>query len=149
MADTYQSKYQQIFHENANCVVMNDPQFHAPVTLNAGQAKGLPPTSEKIKSALEQLDRDGALTDDIQWWAIYRVLTAHCGYPTGKADFCKVIENLELDVKAKCEYHNWRNVAPGHLKVHVDTWKDLKDGLTTAESKQACVAIKLMEILQL
>lgn len=148
MADTYQSKYQQNFHENCNCIIMNDPEFHAPVTLNAGQTKGLPPTSEKIKKALETLDKEGVLTADVQWWAIYRVLTAHCGYPSAKTDFCKVIDNLELDMNVKCIFSNWRNYTSSHLKGHVDTWADIKDTLTTAESNQVNVALKLMELLQ-
>lgn len=103
MAETYQSKYQQVFYKDANCIVMNDPQFHQPVTFHTGQAKGLPPTSQKVKEAIETLDKEGLLTDDTLWYAIYRVLTMpEFGYPTGKSEFCKTIENLGVEVSHKC-----------------------------------------------
>lgn len=62
MSEKYQSKYQQIFHKDANCVVMNDPHFHAPVTLNAGEVKGVPAfdnedIDDEIKKAATRLCR--------------------------------------------------------------------------------------------
>ena len=89
MPETYQNKYQQVFHENSNCIVMNDPVFQQPVTLNAGQVKGLPLTAQKVKEALEALDQEGLLGSDTLWWAVYRVLTMpEFGYPTSKPEFC-------------------------------------------------------------
>lgn len=61
MSEKYQSKYQQIFHKDANCVVMNDPHFHAPVTLNAGEVKGVPAfDNEDIDDEIKK-DGDEAL----------------------------------------------------------------------------------------
>lgn len=61
MSEKYQSKYQQIFHKDANCVVMNDPHFHAPVTLNAGEVKGVPAfDNEDIDDEIKE-DGDEAL----------------------------------------------------------------------------------------
>ena len=110
MTEMYQSKYYQNFADNCNCVVINDPHYHAPVTINAGQAKNLPASSEKIKEAIETCDKEGLLTVGTQWWAVYRVLTEKCGYPKNKKSFQTVIENLKVEVsvstKAYCTVQN-------------------------------------------
>ena len=46
---------------NCNGVVINDPHDHAPVTINAGQAKSLPVSSEKIKEAIETCNKKGLI----------------------------------------------------------------------------------------
>ena len=148
MAETYQNKYQQVFHENANCIVMNDPQFHQPVTFNAGQVKGMPPTAQKVKDAIEVVDKEGLLTDDKLWWAIYRVLTMpQFGFPTSKPEFCKAVENLSPEVTHKCTYNNWRNVTVHHLAAAPDKWESI-DNLGESEAKQRSVALRLLEILR-
>lgn len=148
MAETYQSKYQMIFHENSNPIIMNDPQFHGSVTFSAGQTKGLPPTSEKVKSAIETLDKEGLLTDDTLWYAIYRVLTMpEFGYPTSKAEFCKTIENLGLEVSHKCVYNNWRNQSPHKLTSSPDNWESIEN-LGDAEARQRKVGLRLLELLR-
>lgn len=143
----YQNKYQQVFHENSNCTILNDPQFHQPVTFNTGGVKGLPPHSQKIKDAIECVEKDGLLSEDILWWAIFRVLNDCCQFPNKKPDFCKAIDSLNLDVKRKCEYNNWRNVTPSILKGHVETWPSLKDCVQGSEKKQLEVGISLMKYL--
>lgn len=136
-----------VFHENSNCIVMNDPQFHQAVTFNAGQTKGLPPTSQKVKEAIETLEKEGILTDDKQWWAIYRVLTmSQFGYPTSKPEFCKVIENMQPEVAHKCNYTNWRSVNVHHLVPAPDKWECIEN-LSETESKQKKVGLRLLELL--
>lgn len=148
MAETYHSKYQMIFHENSNPIIMNDPQFHGSVTFNAGQTKGLPPTSQKVKVAIETLDKEGLLTDDTLWYAIYRVLTMpEFGYPTSKAEFCKAIENLEVEVTHKCVYNNWRNQSPHKLTSSPDNWESV-ESLGDAEVRQRKVGLRLLELLR-
>lgn len=49
MDEKYQNKYQQVFHESANCIVMNDAQFLQPVTLNAGEV-----SSSEFKNKLDE-----------------------------------------------------------------------------------------------
>lgn len=147
MAENYQNKYQQVFHENSGCIVMNDPVFHQPVTLYAGQVKGLPLTDQQVKAALEKLDQEGLLTADTLWWAVYRVLTMpRYGYPTGKPEFCKAIENLGLRVAHRCVYDNWRNVTPHRLTATPDKWQPIEN-LGEAESHQRRVGIRLLELL--
>ena len=136
-----------IFHPGSNCVVLNDAQFHQPVTLNAGGGvKGLPTTAKEIKEAIERLDEEGVLTEDTQWWAIFRVLTEYKGYNTNKSDFCKTIE---IQTRVKCNYNNWRNVQPNRLKGKPETWLSLRDSASATERKQIEVAEKLMEYLEI
>ena len=75
MSATFQNKYSMHFAENSNCVIINDPHYHAPVTINAGHAKNLPVNSENIKKAIETCAKEGLLTSCNVWWAIYLVLT--------------------------------------------------------------------------
>lgn len=147
MSDTYQSKYTQNFAENCNCVIINDPHYHAPVTINAGQAKNLPVSSEKIKEAIETCDKEGLITKCTQWWAIYRVLTDKYGYPKSKSDFQSVIENLEVNTSVKIVYDNWRNVTHPRLIGNVDTWQSLSGKLTPIEQDMYKLAERLMELL--
>ena len=119
MSETFQNKYSLHFEANCNCVVINDPHYHAPVTINAGQAKNLPVSSEKIKEAIETCDKEGLLASGTNWWAIYRVLTEKCGYPKNKRDFQSVIENLGIEVGTKIVYDNWRNVNIPRLNVGI------------------------------
>lgn len=150
MNETFQTKYQMIFHPGSNCVVLNDAQFHQPVTLNAGGGvKGLPTTAKEIKDAIERLDKEGVLVDDTQWWAVYRVLSEYKGYNTNKSDFCKVIENMEIHTRVRCNYNNWRNVQPNRLKGKPETWLSLRDSASATERKQIEVAEKLMEYLEI
>lgn len=141
------NNYNMVFHENANCTIINGAQYHAPVTIVSGQAKNLPTSSDNIKQAIEQLEKDEILTNGKQWWAIYRVLVAKCNYPQNKSDFCKVIEKLNINVKIKCVYDNWRNVQVSHLVGNVDTWEALADNLTATEQSQLRVAVALMRML--
>lgn len=146
--EKYNSKYQIIFEKGANCIVMNDPQFHQPVTFHAGQQKGLPTTSQKVKEAIERLDSEGLLTDDTLWYAIYRVLTMpEFGYPTSKPEFCKTIENLGVEVSHKCVYNNWRNQSPHKLAPAPDHWESLEN-LGDAEVRQRKAGLRLLDLLR-
>ena len=147
MSETFQNKYSLHFEANCNCVVINDPHYHAPVTINAGQAKNLPVSSEKIKEAIETCDKEGLLASGTSWWAIYRVLTEKCGCPKNKRDFQSVIENLGIEVGTKIVYDNWRNVNIPRLNVSVDTWMSLSDKLNSTEMKMYKLAERLMEML--
>lgn len=148
MQETFQNKYHMVFEKDSNPIIMNDPQFHGSVTFNAGQTKGLPPTSEKVKAAIETLDKEGLLTEDTLWWAIYRVLTMpQYGYPTSKPEFCKTIENLGLEVARGCVYENWRKVQLHKLTTSPDLWGNIEN-LGDAEYRQRKVATRLLELLQ-
>ena len=147
MSETFQNKYSLHFEANCNCVVINHPHYHAPVTINAGQSKNLPVSSEKIKEAIETCDKEGLLASGTSWWAIYRVLTEKCGYPKNKRDFQSVIENLGIEVGTKIVYDNWRNVNIPRLNVSVDTWMSLSDKLNSTEMKMYKLAERLMEML--
>lgn len=148
MSETYTNKYNMVFHENANCTVINDAHYHAPVTIISGKTHGTTPTSEKIKAAIEKLEEEELLVNGTHWWAIYRVLTAKFNYPRNKTDFCKVIEKLNVNVKTKCVYDLWRRVTTTHLNGDPDTWGALTESLSPAEQGQLRVAVTLMRLLE-
>lgn len=135
------------FAENSNCVIINNPHYHGAVTINAGQPRNIPPSSEKIKQAIETCDKEGLLTAGTQWWAVYRVLTEKCGYPKSKMDFQTTVENLGVEVGVKIVYDNWRSVSPQRLIPSVDTWQSLSDKLSSTELKMYNLAARLMELL--
>ena len=64
-------------------------------------------------------------------------------------DFCKVIDKLNINVKTKCTYDNWRNVQVNHLNGSVDTWQALADNLSATENNMLRVAEALMRLLNI
>lgn len=60
-AETYQNKYNMVFHENANCTVMNDVQFHQPVTIVSGDKTFLNETEMPSREEEEKED----ITDEL------------------------------------------------------------------------------------
>lgn len=60
-AETYQNKYNMVFHENANCTVMNDVQFHQPVTIVSGDKTFLNETEMPSRKEEEKED----ITDEL------------------------------------------------------------------------------------
>ena len=148
MGETYQTKYQFNIHPNANCTIINDAQFLGEVTFYAGQQKGLPPTQQKVKEAIERLDKEGVMTNSNQWWAIYRVLTDLHGFDKNMRAFCKVMENMDASTTIRCDYNKWRNVNWANLTSRVDTWQGKSELLSQAEQSQVKVAVRLMELLE-
>lgn len=53
-AETFQNKYNMVFHENANCTVMNDVQFHQPVTIVSGDKTFLNEAQMPLKEVEEK-----------------------------------------------------------------------------------------------
>lgn len=76
-AETFQNKYNMVFHENANCTVMNDVQFHQPVTIVSGDKTLLNETQmpsaeegkEDVADELFAILQDKELYDETVKWA--------------------------------------------------------------------------------
>lgn len=63
-AETFQNKYNMVFHENANCTVMNDVQFHQPVTIVSGDKTFLNETQMPSNAPAEVEDELLAILQD-------------------------------------------------------------------------------------
>lgn len=108
------------------------------------------PSEERVKKAIETLDAEGTITEDRQWFAIYKVLTQYCGYPTNMSLFCKNIEVLKLKpLNHPCKYDNWRRIGrvTPHLARNVDLWKNNKEEHSSLEAELNTVAQRLIVLL--
>lgn len=138
---------QFIFESGSINTIIKDNTFNGAVTIHSGDPKGLPVTDQRIKEALERLDSEGVLVQDVQWWAIYRVLTMpRFGLPSGKGDFCKCIDNMEVHTRVACKYDNWRKVSVHKLTASPEHWHSVEN-LGTAEESQRRVGLRLLELL--
>ena len=110
--------------------------------------------ASRVRPALEQLFSEGVVTESQQWYAIYCVLTQCADFPEVMTQFCRRIDEMQLDVEPPCVYHNFRKLQSelGYLPKNVKMWNlnslkiSLKDEVKA--SKQILVAQRLMNILE-
>lgn len=114
-------------------------------------------TSEKdVMSAIEKLqeatDEQGKyiMHDLDQWYAVFRVLSQLCGFPTRPKDFELTMKNIGGDkLRLPCKYESFRKVALNKLPQNVTLWEQYRNTADQYSMKQLKVAVKLMEILQI
>ncbi len=113
-------------------------------------------TDKEIKEALvklqEETDETGKpLWHDLdQWYAVFRVLSKFCGYPSKPKEFEKTMKNLGADdLRLPCKYDNFRKVTLHQLPQNVGLWIQYKNSADQYSMKQLKVALKLMEILHI
>lgn len=151
MEEHYQSKFHNEFHEGSNPTVINEATFNAPIYIGVKRGDVPPKSVEDINTAIRKLIADGTLTEDKQWYAIYKVLSAHLSYPTDKKAFCEQIKLHKLDdISVPCNYDNWRKAQNDYAKLpaNVDLWNE--DNATgTKEKAMIKVAKELMKLLGL
>lgn len=128
------------------------------IQINNKEAEGasLTNSDKDIKAAIIELqeakDEDGKylMHDSDQWYAVFRVLSHYCGYPTKPKDFEMTMKNLGSDsFRVPCNYENFRKVKPNKLPQNVDLWKEYWNSADQYSLKQIKVAVKLMEILNI
>ena len=124
--------------------------------INGSKEIPLTISDKEIKSALVKLqeakDEEGKLImyDHDQWYAIFRVLSQFCGYPTKPKDFETTMKNIGSDeFRIPCKYDNYRKVALNKLPLDVALWKQYVNSADQYSLKQLKVAIKLMELLNI
>ena len=112
-------------------------------------------TEENIKSAIEKLmeaqDENGAfiMRDQDQWYAVFRVLSAKCGFPQKAKDFTTTMANLGVDnLRVPCRYESIRKVSLHNLPQNVDLWHQFQNKADQYSMKQLVVAVKLLELLE-
>ena len=121
-----------------------------------GGASGNTKTEEEVKTAIEKLmgEKDSQdnflMNDKEQWYAIFRVLSYFCGYPSKPADFSRTMENLGMDeMRVPCKYDSFRKVSPNQLPPNVSLWPQYKNTADHYSMKQVVVAVRLMELLEI
>ncbi len=124
----------QIYHEKCSPMVTN--------------------TEEDVKSAIEKLmearDENGTyiMRDQDQWYAVFRVLSAKCGFPQKPKNFVVTMANLGLDnLRVPCKYESFRKVSLHNLPQNVDLWHQYQNTADQYSMKQVTVAVRLMELM--
>lgn len=119
------------------------------ITLSASENK----VKDAILTLLTITDENGKriFTDKGQWYAIYKVLTEHHGYPSNMRQFCDIMNNWGMnEVFPACSYNSVRKipnqVANAALKVSL--WLNYLDKADDKFKKQIIVAIELMNLLE-
>lgn len=124
--------------------------------ISGGKDAPLTISDKDIKKAIEELleakDEMGKfiMHDFDQWYAVFRVLSQFCGYPTKAKDFETTMKNIGADeFRLPCRYENFRKVTLHKLPQNVSLWKQYVNSADQYSLKQLSVAIKLMEILHI
>ncbi|MCR5138892.1 MAG: hypothetical protein K6B45_01835 [Bacteroidaceae bacterium] len=122
----------------------------------ASGASGSTKTEDDVKNALDKLmnlkDDDGTyvMKEQLQWYAIFRVLSTLCGFPKTAVDFERTMVNLGADkMRVPCRYESFRKVAVHQLPQNVALWGQYLNTTDQYSKKQAVVAVKLMDILEI
>ena len=122
--------------------------------INGKGETSLTVSDNEIKTALEQLQEAKdeqnkyIMHDSDQWYAVFRVLSYYCGYPSKPKDFERVMKNIGTDdLRLPCVYENFRKVPLGQLPNNVSLWSNYANIANQQTQKQLKVAMKLMEIL--
>lgn len=148
-----------------NGITINGPMFdihdngvvenHYHISSEA-KSPSLTISDTKIKEALEVLlratDEDGhkLFVQNNQWYAVFRVLSESCDYPSTMKEFCRVMTDMGMDeVNPPCKYDSIKKV-PGEmtqLACKTSLWRSHLNKATTQVKKQIEIALKLMELL--
>ena len=145
-----------VLEKNVEYEVANVEAGGIGIQINNGKDSTLSVSDKDIKSAIEELqaiqdDRDNYLMHDLdQWYAIFRVLSHFCGYPTKPKDFELTMKNIGADdFRLPCKYENFRKVTLNKLPQNVALWRQYVNSADQYSLKQLKVAIKLMDLLQI
>ncbi len=121
-----------------------------------GKHAPLTKSDKNVKTAIEELQKkkdekgEYLMHDSDQWYAIFRVLSHFCGYPTKPKDFEKTMKNIGADdFRLPCKYENYRKVTLNQLPQNVALWKQYENIADQYSMKQLSVALKLMELLHI
>jgi len=120
-SETYQSKYQMNFAKDANCVIINDPVYSGPVTINAGDMKKTPCTdnggmpevlkTEEATTLLDKLKSAGLLDEE------YQPINLSRAFKAVLANTIAAELNIEKKWKVFEEFWNIRALASAYTKA--------------------------------
>ena len=145
-----------VLEKNVEYEVANVEAGGIGIQINNGKDSTLSVSDKDIKSAIEELqaiqdERGDFLMHDLdQWYAIFRVLSHFCGYPTKPKDFELTMKNIGADdLRLPCKYENFRKVTLNKLPQNVALWKQYVNSADQYSLKQLKIAIKLMDLLHI
>ena len=145
-----------VLEKNVEYEVANVEAGGIGIQINNGKDSTLSVSDKDIKSAIEELqaiqdERGDFLMHDLdQWYAIFRVLSHFCGYPTKPKDFELTMKNIGADdLRLPCKYENFRKVTLNKLPMNVALWSQYLKTADQYSQKQLIVAITLMEKLNI
>ena len=145
-----------VLEKNVEYEVANVEAGGIGIQINNGKDSTLSVSDKDIKSAIEELqaiqdERGDFLMHDLdQWYAIFRVLSHFCGYPTKPKDFELTMKNIGADdLRLPCKYENFRKVTLNKLPQNVALWRQYVNSADQYSLKQLKIAIKLMDLLHI
>lgn len=109
---------------------------------------------DALNALLEAVDESGTriFTEKGQWYAVYRVLKEHEGYPNVMRDFCDTMIDLGMgDAKVPISYQALKKAPLNAAIQSVKTthWHSYLNRADAKAKKQIRVAMKLMELLEI
>lgn len=145
-----------VLEKNVEYEVANVESGGIGIQINNEKGSTLSVSEKDIKSTIEELqaiqdDKGNYLMHDLdQWYAIFRVLSHFCGYPTKPKDFELAMKNIGADdFRLPCKYENFRKVTLNKLPQNVALWRQYVNSADQYSLKQLKVAIKLMDLLHI
>lgn len=118
--------------------------------------KKLTRTEQEVFEAIESLqaclDKRGKylMHDYDQWYAVFRVLSQFCGFPSKAKDFEQSMRNIGSDdLRLPCIYENFRKVTLNKLPQNVSLWPNYLNTADQYSQKQLIVAVTLMKELKI
>ena len=122
--------------------------------ISSAEVPRLTASEQEVIVAIGQLqeatdDQGNYLMHDLdQWYAVFRVLSHYCGYPSQPKDFAQTMQNIGADgLRLPCKYESFRKVALHKLPQNVELWNQYLNVADQYSLKQIKVALKLTEIL--
>lgn len=99
---------------------------------------------QKLRGAIQEMKKDGALTEDVQWYAVMRYLQDRYLAPKKKDEWLQFITRYVSDDIPL--YDNYRRLPSDRLMAHSATWTTIGNP-TEAEYRQIIVVKKMSELL--
>ena len=149
-------------------VTFNGPMFdihdnqhvenHVHYAQPADEGGALEKSEQEVREALEKLlaatDKDGKrlFVEQTQWYAVYRVLSEHCGYPKAMSDFARNMTNMGMkEADPPCHYESLRRVPRdvANVQQKLALWGTYRSTAEPKFRKQIDAAMELMKLLNL
>lgn len=109
---------------------------------------------EALRKLLEATDEEGKkiFTEKAQWYAVYRVLSEHCGYPKTMSDFSRIMTNMGMkEVTPAFSYDSMKRVPQdvSNVQQKLALWEMYSPIAASKFKKQIDVATTLMRLLDI